>query len=110
VNPRLASIVGEITAGLQGVVAASGPGAPGAGPPAATTTWSLAGEPFAVLGPTGIEIRLDAAIAAAASRTPDAAPSPRGKEWVRFNPRELDAHAVDRLQAWLELACRRAAG
>lgn len=71
-------------------------------------TWARAGVPFAVLGPTGIEVRLDRAIAAAASRTPDTAPSSRGADWIRFNPRELDAHAVDRLRAWLELAYRRA--
>ena len=72
-------------------------------------TWARAGVPFAALGPTGIEIRLDRAIAAAASRTPDTAPSSRGADWIRFNPRELDAHALDRLRAWLELAYRRAA-
>lgn len=74
----------------------------------ASTTWSVAGRPFAVLGPDGIELRLDSAIAAAATRTPDAGPSPRGPEWVRFNPRELDGHAVDRLTAWFDLAYRRA--
>jgi hypothetical protein len=49
-------------------------------------------------------------IAVAATRTPDTAPTVRGPEWVRFNPRELDGHAVDRLRAWLELAYRRATG
>ena len=63
-----------------------------------------------MLGPDGIELRLEPAIAAAAARTPDAAPSPRGPEWVRFNPRELDGHATDRLTAWFDLAYRRAAG
>lgn len=72
-------------------------------------TWSRAGTAFAALGPAGIEIRLDRPIAAAATRTPDTAPSPRGPEWIRFSPRELDGHAVDRLRAWLELAYRRAA-
>ena len=71
-------------------------------------TWTRGGQPFAVLGPTGIEVRLDRAVAAAASRTPDVAPSPRGSDWVRFNPHELDAHALDRLRAWVELAYRRA--
>ena len=71
-------------------------------------TWSRAKLPFAALGQTGIEIRLDRAIAAAAIRTPDTAPSSRGADWIRFNPRELDAHAIDRLRAWLELAYRRA--
>jgi hypothetical protein len=63
-----------------------------------------------VLGTDGIELRLEPAIAAAAARTPDAAPSPRGPEWVRFNPHELDGHAADRLTAWFDLAYRRAAG
>ena len=71
-------------------------------------TWARAGVPFASLGATGIEIRLERAIAAAASRTPDTAPSSRGADWIRFNPRELDSHAIDRLRAWLELAYRRA--
>ena len=71
-------------------------------------TWARAGVAFAALGPTGIEIRLDRAIATAATRTPDTAPSSRGADWIRFNPRELDGHAVDRLRAWLELAYRRA--
>ena len=71
-------------------------------------TWSRAGVPFAALGPAGIEIRLDRAIAAAATRTPDTAPSSRGTDWIRFNPHELDGHAIDRLRAWLELGYRRA--
>lgn len=74
-----------------------------------TVTWSVGDRAFAALAPFGIEIRLDPAIAAAARRTPDTGPSPRGEDWVRFNPRELDAHAADRLRAWLELAHRRAA-
>ncbi len=77
---------------------------------AGTTTWSRENQPFAVLGPEGIEIRLDRDIAAAAARTPDAAPCLRGPDWIRFSPGELDAHAVDRLRAWLELAYRRAGG
>ena len=71
-------------------------------------TWTRAGVAFAALGPTGIEIRLEPAIAAAATRTPDTAPSSRGSDWIRFNPRDLDAHAFDRLRAWLELGYRRA--
>jgi hypothetical protein len=71
-------------------------------------TWTHGGTHFASLGPNGIEIRLDRAIAAAATRTPDTAPSSRGEDWIRFNPRDLDAHALDRLRAWLELAYRRA--
>jgi hypothetical protein len=72
-------------------------------------TWSRGGTAFAILGPNGIELHLDRPIAAAAARTPDTAPSPRGQDWVRFNPAELDGHALDRLRAWLELAYRRVA-
>ena len=71
-------------------------------------TWSRGEQPFAALGDDGIEVRLDPAIAVAATRTPDTIPSPRGPEWIRFNPGELDAHAADRLRAWLELGYRRA--
>ena len=109
-TPSLASLVADIAADLPGATASADPGAPGAGRAVRTTTWSRNGVAFAVLGVSGIEIRLDAAIAAAATRTPDTAPSPRGREWVRFNPHELDGHALDRLRAWLELAARRAGG
>ena len=77
-------------------------------PGGAGRAWSRRGVEFAVVGPFGVEIRLDPQVAAAAGRTPDTATSARGAEWVRFNPRELDAHALDRLEAWLELAHRRA--
>lgn len=92
--------VAELAAGLPDVTTAPG----GAG-----RTWSRGDVEFAVVGPFGVEIRLDRQVAAAATRTPDTAPSPRDPDWVRFNPRELDAHALDRLQAWLEFAHRRAA-
>jgi hypothetical protein len=75
---------------------------------AGVVTWTRDGVAFAALGPSGVEIRLDRAIAAAATRTPDTAPSQRGVDWIRFNPQELDGHDVDRLRAWLELGYRRA--
>ena len=77
-------------------------------PGGAGKSWRRGTSEFAVAGPFGVEIRLDRQVAAAAARTPDTAPSPRGPDWVRFNPRELDAHALDRLEAWLDLAHRRA--
>jgi hypothetical protein len=77
-------------------------------PGGAGRSWLRGGVEFAVVGPFGVEIRLDRQIAAAATRTPDTATSARGADWVRFNPRELDAHALDRLQAWLDLGYRRA--
>jgi hypothetical protein len=77
-------------------------------PGGAGRAWSRGSVEFAIVGPLGVEIRLDRDIATAATRTPDTASSPRGPEWVTFNPRELDAHALDRLEAWLDLAHRRA--
>lgn len=71
-------------------------------------TWSREGVAIAVLGDAGVELRLEPRIAAAAARTPDTAPSERGPEWVRFNPRTFDPHAIDRLDAWFRLAARRA--
>ena len=72
-------------------------------------SWSRAGEPFAVLrGDSGAaEFRLDAAVAAAAARTPDTSPSPRGPGWVLFRPASLDAHGSDRAAAWFVSAYRR---
>jgi hypothetical protein len=66
----------------------------------------------AVVGADGsvAEFRLDPAVASAATRTPDAASSERGPDWVRFAPAELDQHAVDRAVAWLGSAARRAGG
>jgi 2,4-dienoyl-CoA reductase-like NADH-dependent reductase (Old Yellow Enzyme family) len=70
--------------------------------------WSASGVTFAELTDGGMELRLDPSIAAAASHTPDTDLSPRGPEWIRFHPRTLDDHAIDRLEAWFALALRRA--
>jgi hypothetical protein len=99
VNPSLPAQVAEVIVDLPDSRSQSVDG---------VVTWSRGGTAFAALGPNGIELRLDHAVAAAATRTPDTAPSPRGKEWIRFNPHELDGHALDRLHAWLELAYKRA--
>jgi len=72
-------------------------------------SWAADGIRFAILTRGGVELRLDPPIADAATRTPDTDSSPRGPEWIRFNPRVLDAHANDRLDAWFALARRRAA-
>ena len=100
-NTGLPAVVAEIVVELPEARSLSAGG---------VVTWSRGSVPFAALGTDGVEIRLDAAIAAAAARTPDTAPSKRGREWIRFNPHELDGHASDRLRAWLELAYRRATG
>lgn len=99
-DPSLPSRIAEVIVGLPEARSLSTDG---------VVTWSRGGREFAALGAAGVEIRLDPAIAAAAARTPDTAPSPRGAGWIRFNPGEIDGHALDRLRAWLELAYRRAA-
>jgi hypothetical protein len=70
--------------------------------------WRRGGRPFAALVGDAAELRLDPLVAKAALRTPDTAPSKRGEEWVRFSPADVDGHAVDRAQAWLVSAWRRA--
>jgi hypothetical protein len=70
--------------------------------------WSLEGVVFAMVDDDRAEFRLDPAVAAAALRTPDTAPSARGRDWVAFAPPTLDQHAVDRATAWLASAQRRA--
>ena len=64
---------------------------------------------FAVLGPDFLEVALDPPVAAAALRTPDTRPSPRGAGWVAFAPGQPDRFALDRAEAWLRLGHRRAA-
>jgi hypothetical protein len=65
---------------------------------------------FAVLGADFLEVALDAPVAAAALRTPDTRPSPRGAGWIAFAPKQADRFALDRAEAWLRLGHRRAAG
>lgn len=75
-----------------------------------TVEWSIGGITFAAVGGGQAEFRLDPMVAAAALRTPDTAPSSRGRDWVAFAPSELDRHAIDRATAWLASAWRRADG
>lgn len=56
------------------------------------------------------ELRLGDEITEAALRTPGTAPSTRGSAWVRFAPPEWDDMALDRLEAWFQVAWRLAAG
>jgi hypothetical protein len=71
---------------------------------------TVAGRVFAVLGDDLLEVGLDASVAAAALRTPDTRPSPRGAGWIAFTPAAIDRFALDRAEAWVRLAHRRAAG
>jgi putative cofactor-binding repeat protein len=67
-----------------------------------------AGAAFAAVAGNVVDVRLDGPIAAAAQRTPDVGPSPRGAGWIRFRPATLDRFALDRATAWFEAAWKRA--
>jgi hypothetical protein len=71
-----------------------------------STTWSAGGRPFASLIGEWAEFRLDPMVARAALRTPDAAMSQRGPDWVSFAPGVLDDPAIDRAEAWFLSAFR----
>jgi len=71
---------------------------------------AVGGRVFAVLGPDLLEVGLDAAIARAALATPDTRPSTRGAGWIVFTPATTDRFALDRAEAWVRLAYRRAGG
>ena len=70
--------------------------------------WSRGGATFASLAGERAEFRLDVAVARAALRTPDTAPSSRGPDWVAFAPTVLDDGAIDRVEAWFLSAHRHA--
>ena len=73
--------------------------------------YSRSGAVFAVHPSANvIELRLGAEIGEAAMRTPDVSPSSRGEAWVRFEPRDWDDHARDRLDAWFRVAWKLAGG
>lgn len=72
------------------------------------TALAVAGRVFAVVAPGVIETWLDPAVAGAALATPGTQPSARGAGWIRFSPVEIDRFALDRAEAWLRSAHRRA--
>ena len=57
-----------------------------------------------------VEFRLRADVAAAAARTAEAGPSPRGPEWVTFSPTTFDRFTRDRIEAWFEFAVKQTRG
>ena len=65
---------------------------------------------FAVMGADLLEVALDSPVATAALKTPDTRPSPRGAGWIAFTPAITDRFALDRAEAWVRLAHRRAGG
>jgi FAD/FMN-containing dehydrogenase len=68
--------------------------------------YGRSGQPFAVVSPATLEVRLDPVIAAAARRTPDVVASARRPGWIAFSPPEPDRFALDRARAWFEAAWR----
>jgi hypothetical protein len=96
----LAEVLTAAAEDLVGVTAAS---------TADETTWSVGSTPFAILTGDRAEFRLDPLVVAAALRTSDTAPSPRGHDWVAFGPALLDDAAIDRAEAWFLSAHRRLA-
>ncbi len=73
-------------------------------------TYRFGGKPFAVLLDDGLQVALDPVVAKAALRTANTSPSPRGPGWIAFTPRAIDRFALDRAEAWVRSAHRRAAG
>jgi hypothetical protein len=74
------------------------------------SSYLLAGRAFAWAGGLAFEAYVGPDIAAAALRTPDVTPSPRGPGWIRLAPVAIDDHAADRVVAWFEMARRIAVG
>ena len=99
-RPTLADLVADELDGLADVERSNAAG---------STIYSRAGHPFARVDAAELEVHLEARVAQAALRTPDASASDRGPAWVRFRPRALDRFAVDRAAAWIEHAWRHAA-
>jgi predicted NBD/HSP70 family sugar kinase len=92
--------VGAVIEALDGVTRERDDGA---------VTYAVGGRAFAVLMPDLLEVALDPSIATAALRTPDTLASSRGKGWIAFTPDGIDRFALDRAEAWVRLAHRRAA-
>ncbi len=68
--------------------------------------YARGGAVFAVREGLRLSFRLRPEIAEAALRTPDAARSDRGNDWIALQPRVVDGFALDRALAWFESAWR----
>jgi hypothetical protein len=75
-----------------------------------SVTYRASGRAFAVLLQDMLEVALDPVVAKAALRTANTLPSPRGKGWIAFTPEGIDRFALDRAEAWVRSAHRRATG
>lgn len=73
-----------------------------------SVTYLVGGRPFAVLNADVLEVVLDPVVAKAALRTANTLPSLRGKGWIAFTPEAIDRFALDRAEAWVRSAHRRA--
>jgi len=73
-------------------------------------TYLVGGVPFAVLMQDVLEVALDPAVARAALKTGDTLTSSRGGGWIAFTPEAIDRFALDRAEAWVRSAYRRAGG
>ena len=76
----------------------------------ASVSFAGGGAVFAVLGGDILEVALDATVLKAALKTPDTAASVRGPGWIAFSPQAVDRFALDRADAWVRFAHRRATG
>jgi hypothetical protein len=72
--------------------------------------FAAGGAVFAVLADDRLEVALDATVLKAALKTPDTAASVRGPGWIAFSPKAVDRFALDRAEAWVRFAHRRATG
>jgi hypothetical protein len=72
--------------------------------------YAVNGRVFAVLGEDHLETALDPVVSKAALKTPDTTASVRGAGWIAFAPPSIDRFALDRAEAWVRSAHRRAAG
>ena len=73
-----------------------------------SVTYVAGGTAFSVLMEDVLEVALDPVVAAAALRTANTMRSTRGDGWVAFTPEAIDRFALDRAEAWVRSAHRRA--
>ena len=100
-DESLGERVGAVCAELGDVTRAAG---------AELDLLAVGGRAFAAVGADTLEVALDGPVATAALATPDTRPSARGAGWVTFTPSATDRFALDRAEAWVRLAYRRAGG
>ncbi len=75
-----------------------------------SVSFAVGGAVFAALGGGVLDVALDATVLKAALKTPDTAASVRGPGWIAFSPQAVDRFALDRAEAWVRFAHRRARG